>query len=116
MWHPDRITAIVSQNGNAYEEGLSDGWNPIRAYWKDASPANRGAHRAFLSPTRPSGNTRTACQTQALVSPDGHTLDDYYLARPGADDVQFDLFWITRPTLRCTPRSRPTSARTSRRC
>jgi pimeloyl-ACP methyl ester carboxylesterase len=41
--HPERITAIVSQNGNAYEEGLSDGWTPIRAYWEDASPANRQA-------------------------------------------------------------------------
>src|SRR2546426_3212655 len=48
--HPDRITAIISQNGNAYEEGLSDGWNPIRAYWRDASPVNREALRAFLTP------------------------------------------------------------------
>ena len=48
--HPERITAIISQNGNAYEEGLSDGWNPIRAYWQDASPANREALRAFLKP------------------------------------------------------------------
>ena len=50
--HPDRITAIISQNGNAYEEGLSDGWNPIRAYWKDPSPANREALRSFLKPER----------------------------------------------------------------
>src|ERR1700731_378170 len=49
-WHPERITAIISQNGNAYEEGLSDGWNPIRAYWEDASPTNREALRAFLKP------------------------------------------------------------------
>ena len=48
--HPDRITAIISQNGNAYEEGLSEGWNPIRAYWKDPSQANREALRAFLAP------------------------------------------------------------------
>ena len=48
--HPERITAIISQNGNAYEEGLSDGWNPIRAYWEDASQANREALRAFLKP------------------------------------------------------------------
>ena len=50
MKHPDRITAIISQNGNAYEEGLSEGWNPIRAYWQDASQANREALRAFLKP------------------------------------------------------------------
>ena len=50
MRHPERITGIVSQNGNAYEEGLSDSWNPIRAYWQDASQTNREALRAFLSP------------------------------------------------------------------
>jgi pimeloyl-ACP methyl ester carboxylesterase len=48
--HPDRITAIISQNGNAYDEGLSDGWTPIRAYWQDRSAANREALRAFLKP------------------------------------------------------------------
>src|ERR1700678_3137735 len=47
---PERIAAIISQNGNAYEEGLSDGWAPIRAYWGDPSQANRAALRAFLSP------------------------------------------------------------------
>src|SRR6201999_2272133 len=48
--HPERITAIISQNGNAYTEGLSDGWNPIRAYWQGASQANRNALRSFLAP------------------------------------------------------------------
>ena len=48
MWHPERIAAIISQNGNAYVEGLSEGWNPIRTYWQDSSPANRSALRAFL--------------------------------------------------------------------
>src|SRR6516165_6049147 len=48
--HPERITAIISQNGNAYEEGLSDGWKPIRAYWQDPSQANRDALRSFLTP------------------------------------------------------------------
>src|SRR5262252_3700738 len=48
--HPERILGIVSQNGNAYEEGLSEGWNPIRAYWREPSQANRDALRAFLSP------------------------------------------------------------------
>jgi pimeloyl-ACP methyl ester carboxylesterase len=57
--HPERITAIISQNGNAYEEGLSDGWTPIRAYWEDPSQANRNALRAFLTPetTRCVGNS-----------------------------------------------------------
>ena len=54
--YPVRITAIITQNGNAYEEGLSEGWNPIRAYWKEHSQANRDALRAFLSPGQRIGN------------------------------------------------------------
>src|ERR1700721_320067 len=50
--HPDRISAIITQNGNAYEEGLSEGWNPIRAYWQDPSPANPQTLRAFLPPEK----------------------------------------------------------------
>jgi pimeloyl-ACP methyl ester carboxylesterase len=49
-WHPEHVAAIISQNGNAYAEGLSDGWNPIGAYWEDPSPANPEALRAFLAP------------------------------------------------------------------
>ena len=48
--HPERITAIISQNGNAYEEGLSQGWNPIQKYWKEPTPENRSALRDFLTP------------------------------------------------------------------
>lgn len=89
---PDRITAIVSQNGNAYEEGLSDGWNPIRAYWKDPSQANRDALRSFLKPEITTFQYTHGVPDPSLVSPDGRSLDDFYLARPGADEVQLDLF------------------------
>jgi len=90
--HPERITAIISQNGNAYEEGLSDGWNPIRAYWQDASEKNRGALRAFLKPETTVWQYTHGVADAAKVSPDGYTLDNFYLARPGADEVQLDLF------------------------
>src|SRR5437773_10005058 len=90
--HPDRITAIISQNGNAYEEGLSDAWNPIRAYWQDPSPANREALRAFLAPEATRWQYTHGVTDEAMVSPDGRSLDDCYLARPGADEVQLDLF------------------------
>jgi pimeloyl-ACP methyl ester carboxylesterase len=90
--HPDRITAIISQNGNAYEEGLSDGWNPIRAYWQDASKANRDALRAFLKPETTMWQYTHGVTDGSSVSPDGYALDNFYLARPGADDVQLDLF------------------------
>jgi len=92
VWHPERITAIVSQNGNAYEEGLSDGWNPIRAYWEDPSATNRNALRAFLSPETMRWQYTHGVPDAAYVSPDGMSLDSFYLARAGADEVQLDLF------------------------
>jgi pimeloyl-ACP methyl ester carboxylesterase len=90
--HPDRVTAIISQNGNAYEEGLSDGWNPIRAYWEDASPANREALRAFLKPETTAWQYTHGVPDATRVSPDGYSLDNFYLSRPGTDEVQLDLF------------------------
>jgi pimeloyl-ACP methyl ester carboxylesterase len=90
--HPERITAIISQNGNAYEEGLSDGWNPIRAYWQDPSEANRAALRAFLSPKTTVWQYTHGVADPSSVSPDGYSLDNFYLTRPGADEVQLDLF------------------------
>jgi pimeloyl-ACP methyl ester carboxylesterase len=90
--HPERITAIISQNGNAYEEGLSEGWTPIRAYWQDPSPANRDALRAFLTPETTRWQYTHGVTDEMLVSPDGQNLDNFYMARPGAHDVQLDLF------------------------
>src|ERR1700742_4621518 len=90
--HPERITAIISQNGNAYEEGLSEGWTPIRAYWQDPSSANREALRAFLTPETTRWQYTHGAPDQTLVSPDGQNLDNFYMARPGAHAVQLDLF------------------------
>jgi pimeloyl-ACP methyl ester carboxylesterase len=92
MWRPARIAAIISQNGNAYEEGLSEGWNPIRAYWRDPSPENRGTLRAFLTPETTRWQYIHGVADETVVSPDGQNLDNFYLARPGAADVQLDLF------------------------
>jgi pimeloyl-ACP methyl ester carboxylesterase len=91
MRRPDRVNAIISQNGNAYEEGLSDGWAPIRAYWEDPSPANREGLRNFLSPETTIWQYTHGVSDVSLVSPDGYSLDNHYLARPGADEVQLDL-------------------------
>jgi pimeloyl-ACP methyl ester carboxylesterase len=90
--HPERITAIISQNGNAYEEGLSDGWSPIRAYWQNASEKNREALRAFLKPETTVWQYTHGVTDATRVSPDGYSLDNFYLSRPGADEVQLDLF------------------------
>ena len=91
-WHPERIVAIISQNGNAYAEGLSDGWKPIRAYWEDPSQTNRDALRAFLAPETTVWQYTQGVPDATAVSPDGYSLDNFYLARPGADEVQLDLF------------------------
>jgi pimeloyl-ACP methyl ester carboxylesterase len=90
--HPERISAIVSQNGNAYEEGLSDGWDPIRAYWRDRSQKNREALRQFLAPETTRWQYTHGVPDERAVSPDGYSLDNFYLARPGADEIQLDLF------------------------
>src|SRR5262249_17293193 len=90
--HPDRLTAIIPQNGNAYEEGLSDGWNPIRAYWQEPSPANREALRSFLAPETTRWQYTHGVPDVTAVSPDGYSLDNFYLGRGGADEIQLDLF------------------------
>jgi pimeloyl-ACP methyl ester carboxylesterase len=88
---PERITAIISQNGNAYEEGLSEGWSPIQAYWREPTQANRNALRSFLAPETTRFQYTHGVADPSLVSPDGRSLDDHYLARPGAHEAQLDL-------------------------
>jgi pimeloyl-ACP methyl ester carboxylesterase len=101
--HPERITAIISQNGNAYEEGLSGGWTPIRAYWENPSEANRKALRAFLTPETTHWQYTYGVPDPTVVSPDGQNLDNYYLARLGADEIQLDLFGDYRSNVALYP-------------
>jgi pimeloyl-ACP methyl ester carboxylesterase len=90
--HPGRITALISQNGNAYVEGLSEGWNPIQTYWKDPSEQNRTALRAFLKPESTQWQYTHGVPNPEQLSPDAWTLDSALLARPGNDEIQLDLF------------------------
>jgi len=90
--HPERITSIISQNGNAYEEGLSQGWNPIQKYWKEPTAENRAALREFLKPEATKSQYLYGVQDQTLVAPEAYELDSALLARPGNDDIQLDLF------------------------
>src|SRR5512146_1385144 len=78
--HPDRIMAIISQNGNAYEEGLSDGWNPIRKYWKEPTAENRAALREFLKPETTQWQDSHGVQDEILVAPEAYQLDSALLA------------------------------------
>ena len=90
--HPERITAIISQNGNAYEEGLSQGWNPIQKYWKEPSPENRAVLREFLKPEATKSQYLYGVEDHTLVAPEAYELDSALLARPENDDIQLDLF------------------------
>jgi pimeloyl-ACP methyl ester carboxylesterase len=90
--HPERIMAIISQNGNAYEEGLSQGWNPIQKYWKEPTAENRTALRDFLKPETTKWQYTDGVQDETLVAPEAYTLDSALLGRPGNDEIQLDLF------------------------
>lgn len=92
MAHPGRVTAIVSQNGNAYEEGLSTGWNPIQRYWRQPTDANRQALRELLTPASIRWQYEHGVPDVSAVSPDGSALDAWYIARPEVDEIQLDLF------------------------
>ncbi|MFZ0589532.1 MAG: alpha/beta hydrolase [Bryobacteraceae bacterium] len=89
--NPERITAIVTQNGNTYLEGVSDAFAPVQAYWKEPTQANRDALRGFLAPQTTLFQYTHGVADPSLVSPDGRNLDDFYLARPGNDEIQLDL-------------------------
>ncbi|GEL44648.1 hydrolase [Methylorubrum extorquens] len=102
MRHPERVSAIISQNGNAYVEGFSEEWEPWQAYWRDPSPANREACRAAL--------TDAAIHVQyehgapaGLVSPDGLTLDMHFMRRPEAQEIQLDLILSYRTNVALYP-------------
>jgi pimeloyl-ACP methyl ester carboxylesterase len=91
MRYPERVSAIVSQNGNAYVEGFSAAWTPWETYWREPTQEHRDACRESLT-------ADTIRQWQYFngapkdrVSPDGYTLDIAYMARPGADEIQLDL-------------------------
>lgn len=89
--HPDRISAIVTQNGNTYLEGVSEAFAPIQAYWNDPSQASRDALRGLLTPQTTLFQYTHGVPDASLVSPDGRNLDDFYLSRPGNDEIQLDL-------------------------
>jgi pimeloyl-ACP methyl ester carboxylesterase len=92
MARPERIAAIISQNGNAYEEGLSNGWAPIQKYSREPTAANREAIRAMLTPETTKWQYLHGVSDETLVAPESYTLDLALLARPRNDEIQLDLF------------------------
>jgi len=103
MAHPERVAAIISQNGNAYIEGLSDAWAPWQTYWSAPSEANREACRDSLSPAVIRDWQYLYGSDASLISPDHYSLDIAYLQRPGADEIQLDLILDYRSNVALYP-------------
>src|SRR6185312_1777250 len=90
--HPERITAIISQNGNAYVEGLSEEWSPLRRYWSSPTPENREALRPMLTLEGIRWQYVHGVVNPESVAPESYTLDVALLDRPGIKEIQLDLF------------------------
>lgn len=92
MAHPEQVIAIISQNGNAYAEGLGDAWAPIQRYWREPTPQHREAVRRELSPDGLRSQYTFGVPDPAVIALEGYTLDTALIARPGNMDIQLDLF------------------------
>ena len=105
MAHPERITAIVSQNGNAYEEGLGDAWGPIRKYWSAPTPDNRDILRqSVLTPGGTRWQYTHGVADPESVPPESYALDTALLERPGNKEIQLDLFLNYSSNVRLYPK------------
>ncbi len=89
--NPEKITGIISQNGNAYVEGLSTGWNPIQRYWEHDTQENRDALRSFLTLEGTKFQYFTGVSNTTLIAPESYTFDQHFLDRPQSADIQLDL-------------------------
>lgn len=102
--HPERVTALITQNGNAYEEGLSTGWDPSRTYWQDPTPENRAAMRQMLTWDTTQFQYRHGTPDPTQVAPEAPALDFWGLSRPGYDEMQLDLILDYRTNVALYPR------------
>ena len=90
--HPERVTALIVQNGNAYEEGLKEFWDPIKAYWADDSEAHRKAIAVLVAPETTKFQYTDGVSDVSRIDPDNWGHDQPLLDRPGNKDIQLDLF------------------------
>ena len=102
--HPEAITAFITQNGNAYEEGLGPGFSPIRKHWRDASAEHRAALRDLLTPESIQWQYTQGVTDTSEIAPESYALDAALLARPGNDEIQLDLFLDYRTNFDLYPR------------
>jgi pimeloyl-ACP methyl ester carboxylesterase len=101
---PERVTAIVSQNGNAYEEGLGDAWQPIQRFWREPTLEHRNAIREGLNLEGLRHEYSSGIPDPSMIKPEGYTLDAALLARPGNVDIQLDLFLDYASNVKLYPR------------
>lgn len=91
--HPERVETLIIQNGNAYEEGLREFWDPIRKYWADPSEGNAAPLRKFLTIEGTKWQYTHGTRNAASISPDNWNIDQRFLDRPGNQDIQLALFY-----------------------
>jgi pimeloyl-ACP methyl ester carboxylesterase len=101
--HPERVQALIVQNGNAYEEGLLEFWNPIKKYWKDPTPENREGIRFLVDLKSTRWQYENGVADRTLLDPTTWTLDQVGLDRPGNADIQLDQLWDQRSALSRVP-------------
>ena len=101
--HPSRVTAIISQNGNAYEEGLAKGWDGIKKYWQSPTAENRASLRDFPTPASVKWQYFEGVKDPSSVPPDGYTLEGLQVSRPGNADIQLDLILDYASNVRMYP-------------
>ncbi|MBV7534155.1 alpha/beta hydrolase [Duganella sp. sic0402] len=89
--HPERVTAVISQNGNAYLEGLGEAWGPTRQFWAEPTEENRATMRNFLSLEATKWQYQQGVAYPDSVAPETYHLDAALLDRPGNRDIQLDL-------------------------
>ncbi len=102
--HPDRITGLIVQNGNAYEEGLKAFWDPIKKYWNDNGADSRNALRKLFTLETTKFQYTDGVSDTSRISPDNWTHDQPLLDRPGNNDIQLDLFYDYRTNLPLYPK------------
>ena len=102
--HPERVTALITQNGNAYEEGIGNVFAPMREYWREPSAKNRSTLRELLQPESIQSQYTQGVTDTSLIAPESYALDAALLARPGNDEIQLDLFLDYRANVALYPR------------
>lgn len=101
--HPERVTALIVQNGNAYDDGMGDFWTTTRAYWADNGPANRDVMRPFLTLDGTRFQYLTGTRDEARIDPAAWLTDQFFLDRPGSAEIQLDIIYDYRTNVALYP-------------